>query len=439
MAEEVVKIVVEQEARGDALKQAKRDAEELNKQSGGRVSEAVALANPEKTAEILRLRRAASAYDETGNTTAASTARAEAVRGERELANLTRAASQEKRTQDKQQRDEERRAAQEQRAEEKRARQEKRDDDKRAMEEQREENRQHAAGMGAGRAALGAMGFGDIGSLLSAGPLGAAAMLSGGLAGLYLSQSFTHRDMLAGERERAGVETATTYQAGGMFGAQGAGAAAGNLSGLREQLLAEQAKQGTFQEQGLADAAKGMFNDTFGRILPRLKTSAEQAAEANDARIKSLTGEIAQAENVAAEKFGAGPAGLRLRAQELRLNYRAREARDTEYTALWQETYEKLRKEGAPEWQRQQGAGMAVAEAQRREYQAIARRLVDARSGNADTERAVAIATGQIRGHGSDGGGTTSAIERMHRDMNAAHEQAMRERDPRHGRNWWKA
>lgn len=124
---------------------------------------------------------------------------------------------------------------------------------------------------------------------------------------------------------------------------------------------------------------------------------------------------------------------LDLQAQEKRLGGDQRGARDLEYKAQWQREYNRLLKEGSDlegeDKNARRGADLAIEERRMKEGMLFARGI-NARSGAGDIAMAAKLASGEL-GPRSSAGAVVSALDRMHNWQQTAHQERMQWREPR--------
>lgn len=252
------------------------------------------------------------------------------------------------------------------------------------------------AALAAGQSAAGALGVsipggGASGVLGGLGGIPGVAALTVALAALQeLSHQIAKIDSSAAIAAQGSVQAARTAQIAGIGGVRGEGMAAGNFQTLRGELESLKAQRGTFVDKGVGD----IFRKAFG-----METSGGQAERENNERIAQTETALALAAKNAEQKFTKGTGGMEIAALEQMNAGHGREARLIQDKVAWLKEYNRILEAGGGKnfAQAAEGASAQTFAAQKERAGNFAR-LVNARTGAGDAARIAALAAAQMGG-----------------------------------------
>ncbi len=372
MADEVVKIRVEQEGSGTALRDAQAQMAAIRKE--------VDAQNPDTVARRDRLYKAAGAYEEKGDFVAAKSARQDALRFEGDLVRLT-----------KERYNAHRAATQEHREQLALAR---------AAERAAEQRMARIAGVARGVEHVAGQATGGAGGLLGdamalgskAGPIGTIIGAVVGIVGAVyaVKEGRAHKEQMSAVEDAIESRGAERGRAR-LLGPDGG---AGASRSAAEEALDDRLRREDERTKLELEATPRISDPTS--LWRKITGESEKTIRDNELAIerdKRMEGEH-RADATGQFKIEGG---LEMEAKERRLNWDPRGARDVEHMLLFRREYNRLVKEGADAEQAEHGGRLAVGEAVRHENMAAAR-LVGSRSGARDIARAANIARGEIGG-----------------------------------------
>ncbi len=261
------------------------------------------------------------------------------------------------------------------------------------------------AGANFAESTIGAGGFGGVTNAL--GGIGGAAGTTGAVAIAALVKVLSDVSNQAHALKLMGLADETAgaaqrHQLGRLGGFEGsAGSAREQAADAKEEIARREADRAR-----LAEEAKPRWNSPSS-WMKALSGENQNASIENEQAITRAREKQAEAARIQKEKFGReGEEELNIERKRLEHDWRG--SRQAEHRLLYVREYNRLLREGAQEWQAQEGAGMKVFAKQREETAALGGR-VNARSGAGDIARLASLSA-SING----GGDSSPAINSLH-------------------------
>jgi len=369
MAEEV-KIIIKQEAQGDAISKAQ--------------------------AEIARLKELEKSYRDKGVDSAANSVRSDRTKLETDTNKLIRDRDAGVRA-----------AAKEHLADQRGVTQEMREQG--AVAKARRSAL--ARGVQAFESNAGGGGIGGLASL-AANPLALAAVAIGTVIGKAVSLAVERAD----QRDESASRGVATRNANALVGVDSSqveaeAEASGNLAANRAGERDAEKKTGTFHNTGIMDRLLGIFG----------QGKADLESEFNELEKVRLKAERPEQERIAREQFAQGTGGAELGAKKAEGRGDRREAHLLRDYILGEEEYARaLNENGRDENAAGESARLKVVNAEKRRQIDAASRLVNVRSGNADVVSAAQRAQGGADHYLERVAG---AVERLHGTVQDNHRE----------------